>query len=87
VRLSVLEQGNRPDADGRSLELERDIGAPRDGNQPPPIGVAAVDRGLDEQRVRDRFCALFRFPGRGRARDIDGDELGRPLAAARVEES
>ena len=65
-----LEEHGRPDRDRRARQLEGDAGAPGDGNQPAPVRIAAVDRGLDEQRVGDRLGGAPRLGRRRRAGDV-----------------
>src|SRR5207237_425981 len=53
-----------------------------DGDEPPPIRIAAVHGGLDERRVGDRPRGAAGVIVGRRADDTDGHQLGGSLAAA-----
>ena len=54
VRHAVDEQRDVADRDRRAVEHERRAGSAGRRDEPAPVRIAAVNRGLDERRVRDR---------------------------------
>ena len=77
--------------DAHALDVERharqvqrqaarpDAGAER-GEDPAPRRIAAEDPGLDQAAARDRARQIARHGALGHARDVDHQQLGRPLA-------
>ena len=53
-RPAAGEQLDVADLDPRAIEVEVDAGAPGDRDEPSPVRVGAVHRGLHQRRVGDR---------------------------------
>ena len=81
-RRAVAEQLHRSDTDLGALEHQRPGRTSGDRDQPAPVRIAAVHRGLHQQRVGDRprgGLGVVVGPGAG---DADPDQLGCTFAAA-----
>ena len=62
--------------------LKSDAGAPGHRDQAAPVRVGAVNRGLHERRIGDRPRRPLGLDVGRAAGHVDGDQLGRPFAAA-----
>src|ERR1700682_1558645 len=69
------------DGDGGARKVKGDARAAGGRDQAAPVGIAPVDRRLDERRVGDRLGCPARLAGRRRPRHSHRDQLGRALTA------
>ena len=80
-RGAIAEELHGSDADRRPFERERRAGPARHRDQTAPVRIAAMNRSLDERRVRNgprRSSSIF---VRLRADHTHGDQLGGTLTA------
>ena len=77
---SVEADGQLPEANVDALGIDRNAAGADGRDQPPPVGIAARPGGFDQRRVGDGAGNLERVGVRGRALDVQLDDVRHALA-------